>query len=125
MRVFLSIYSDIGNCRFEDLQKKEDQVIEFIQLWVGMKPAARALVQDGVIPGFVLLNFPVNRHIRSDFPQVFVVSARSATSDDDFYRRKIVTARFYAEHYLPRSSGHFSSIRPGSGTIMALDEEQF
>ncbi len=54
-----------------------------------------------------------------------VASARSTTSDDDFYRSKIITARFYAEHYLPRSSGHFSSIRAGSGTIMALDEEQF
>ena len=53
--------------------------------------------------------------------------SRSMTTENlpGMSRSKIITARFYAEHYLPRSSGHFSSIRAGSGTIMALDEEQF
>ena len=50
---------------------------------------------------------------------------KSASSGDEFYRSKIVTARFYAEHYLPRTAGHFSAIRAGSGSIMALGAEQF
>ncbi|MCY3750923.1 MAG: acyl-CoA dehydrogenase [Gammaproteobacteria bacterium] len=54
-----------------------------------------------------------------------IAAQKSASSDDEFYRSKIVTARFYAEHYLPRTGGHFSAIRAGSGTIMALDEGQF
>ena len=54
-----------------------------------------------------------------------VAAQKSASSDDDFYRSKIVTARFYAEHYLPRTSGYFSTIRAGSESIMAMDEEQF
>ena len=54
-----------------------------------------------------------------------IAAQKSASSDDEFYRSKIVTARFYAEHYLPRTAGHFSAIRAGSGTIMALDEGQF
>ena len=54
-----------------------------------------------------------------------IATAKSDASDGEFYRNKIITARFYAEHYLPRSSGHFSSILAGSESIMALDEEQF
>lgn len=54
-----------------------------------------------------------------------IAAQKSASSDDGFYRSKIVTARFYAEHYLPRTAGHFSAIRAGSGSIMALDEGQF
>ena len=54
-----------------------------------------------------------------------IAAQKSASTDDGFYRSKIVTARFYAEHYLPRTAGHFSAIRAGSGSIMALDEGQF
>ena len=54
-----------------------------------------------------------------------IAAQKSASSDDEFYRSKLVTARFYAEHYLPRTGGHFSAIRAGSGSIMALEEEQF
>ena len=54
-----------------------------------------------------------------------IAAQKFASSGDEFYRSKIVTARFYAEHYLPRTGGHFSAIRAGSGSIMALDEEQF
>ena len=31
-----------------------------------------------------------------------IATEKSASSSDDFYRSKIVTARFYAEHYLPK-----------------------
>ena len=54
-----------------------------------------------------------------------VAAQKTASSGDDFCRSKIVTARFYAEHYLPRTGGHFAAIRAGSGSIMALGEEQF
>ena len=54
-----------------------------------------------------------------------IAAGKSASSDDDFYRSKIVTARFYAEHYLSRTGAHFSTIRAGSESIMALDEGQF
>ena len=54
-----------------------------------------------------------------------IATEKSAASNDDFYRSKIVTARFYAEHYLPRCGAHFAAIRAGSGSIMALGEEHF
>ena len=54
-----------------------------------------------------------------------IAAQKSVSSGDEFYRSKIVTARFYAEHYLPRTAGHFTAIRAGSESIMALDEQQF
>ena len=54
-----------------------------------------------------------------------IATEKSNSSSDEFYRSKIVTARFYAEHYLPRTSGCFSTIRAGSESIMALEAEQF
>lgn len=43
----------------------------------------------------------------------------------DFYRNKILTAHFFAEHVLPRTSGYMSAILAGHESIMALPEEQF
>ena len=50
----------------------------------------------------------------------------NAGSDDgDFYEAKIVTARFYAEHYLPRTAAYLETIMAGSDSVMALAEDQF
>ena len=49
----------------------------------------------------------------------------SATNDRDFYQSKIVTARFYAEHLLPRCSYYLQVMESGSDTVMALDEKYF
>ncbi|MFT5134047.1 MAG: hypothetical protein ACI9SC_002520, partial [Gammaproteobacteria bacterium] len=50
----------------------------------------------------------------------------NADADDiNFYESKIVTARFYSEHYLPRARAYLGSIIAGSESIMALAAEQF
>jgi alkylation response protein AidB-like acyl-CoA dehydrogenase len=45
--------------------------------------------------------------------------------DMDFYRGKIVTARFYAEHILPQAAGLVSAVTGGSSSVLALTEAQF
>lgn len=40
-----------------------------------------------------------------------------------FYQAKIDTARFYMQRLLPQSSGLFSAILTGAGSIMAFDDE--
>lgn len=45
--------------------------------------------------------------------------------DADFYRAKIATARFYAEHILPQSAGLASAVTGGSSSVLALSEAQF
>jgi alkylation response protein AidB-like acyl-CoA dehydrogenase len=57
------------------------------------------------------------------------LAARSALADGaegkDFLNAKIITARFYAEHILPRSASLKAASMAGAGTIMAMDEAAF
>jgi acyl-CoA dehydrogenase len=49
----------------------------------------------------------------------------AGSSDDDFYRGKITTAQFFAEHFLPRATAHLATIKAGADTVMALDVDMF
>ncbi len=46
-------------------------------------------------------------------------------SDKAFYQAKLITARFYAQHIMPRSAGYFEAATAGSESIMALPESSF
>ncbi|MCZ6470939.1 MAG: acyl-CoA dehydrogenase [Gammaproteobacteria bacterium] len=48
-----------------------------------------------------------------------------AGAEDEFYRNKIKTATFYAEHILPRCEGLKYSVRAGSGSIMSIAIDDF
>ena len=45
--------------------------------------------------------------------------------DDDFYEAKLVTARYYADHVLPKAIGLKHEITAGGRSTLALDERQF
>jgi hypothetical protein len=45
--------------------------------------------------------------------------------DASFLRAKLVTARFYCEHLLPRTSACLAAIQAGPDSMMALQVEQF
>lgn len=49
----------------------------------------------------------------------------SGTTDPDFYKTKIATARFFADHLLPRSAYHLEVMQTGGEAVMALDEKFF
>ena len=46
-------------------------------------------------------------------------------ADRDFLEAKLVTARFYAEHELPRSAQLAHEVTLGSGSVLALEPEKF
>jgi len=46
-------------------------------------------------------------------------------SDEAFLTAKLVTARFYFEHLLPRADSCLTTIQAGSDSMMALKEDQF
>ncbi|AYH44244.1 acyl-CoA dehydrogenase [Azoarcus sp. DN11] len=56
-----------------------------------------------------------------------LVSARRLAegSDDDFYKAKLVTARFYADHVLSQASGLSYAVVNGAAGALELDEAQF
>jgi hypothetical protein len=45
--------------------------------------------------------------------------------DREFLEAKLATARFYAEHYLPRARSYLETVQAGAGSVMALRAEQF
>ena len=45
--------------------------------------------------------------------------------DDPFYAAKLVTARFYADHVLPKAVGFAHEVTAGGATTMGLKDEQF
>jgi acyl-CoA dehydrogenase len=49
----------------------------------------------------------------------------TGSQEFDFYRAKIATARFFAEHLLPRAQSYKHAIVHGSASVLALEESQF
>ncbi|WP_221801188.1 acyl-CoA dehydrogenase [Oceanobacter mangrovi] len=45
--------------------------------------------------------------------------------DPEFYGAKLATAQFFCEHLLPRQASHALTLMAGSGSVMALSNEQF
>jgi butyryl-CoA dehydrogenase len=45
--------------------------------------------------------------------------------EDAFYKAKLGTARFFMERMLPQTSGLFSSLMAGGGSLMDFAEEDF
>ncbi|HAS51996.1 MAG TPA: acyl-CoA dehydrogenase [Gammaproteobacteria bacterium] len=55
-----------------------------------------------------------------------VALGKLATGEDPvFHEAKIITARFYAEHVLPKAGALLRSVQQGGASTMALTEEQF
>jgi len=49
----------------------------------------------------------------------------AGNDDEPFLKAKQVTAQFYFEHLLPRTLSYLATVKSGSGSMMALDVEQF
>ena len=57
-----------------------------------------------------------------------LISQQKLTAGDgdaSFYKAKIATARFFADHFLTQAAGIGASITDGSAGVLALDIEQF
>ncbi len=52
-------------------------------------------------------------------------SLEAGIGDSTFLQTKLVTARFYHKHLMPRADGYLQAILAGSEEIMALAEEQW
>ncbi len=54
-----------------------------------------------------------------------IANGKLTGNDAEFYRTKIATARFYAEHVLPQSAGLAAAVTGGSASVLGLSEDQF
>ncbi|WP_375201118.1 acyl-CoA dehydrogenase C-terminal domain-containing protein [Hyphococcus sp.] len=59
----------------------------------------------------------------------WALSAKAALekkdSGDDFYKNKLITAKYFVDRILPERSAHLAKIKSGSEAMMALDAEAF
>jgi alkylation response protein AidB-like acyl-CoA dehydrogenase len=53
------------------------------------------------------------------------LAAGKASGDDSFYKAKIATARFYADHVLVQAPALRNTVVNGAAGVMALSEDQF
>lgn len=51
--------------------------------------------------------------------------AEDSAYDASFLNAKVATARFYAEHYLPRVEQHAQTLMTGLDAVFVLDDDQF
>ena len=45
--------------------------------------------------------------------------------DQNFYKAKITTARFFGDHVLSQAPGLSATVAQGAASVMALTDEQF
>jgi 3-(methylthio)propanoyl-CoA dehydrogenase len=53
------------------------------------------------------------------------LAAGASGPDRDFYRAKLLTARFYAEQFLPLATAHLRAVQAGPDTLLAITDDQF
>ena len=53
------------------------------------------------------------------------VALAAGTTEEEFYKAKLTTARFYFSRILPRTKSHAATMVAGSDTLMDLDAEHF
>jgi 3-(methylthio)propanoyl-CoA dehydrogenase len=80
------------------------------------------------LAGLVLCGWQMARAASIAAGQLLEVSAggaNEASTDTEFLKAKIATARFYADHILSRASGIRSSVVDGASGVLAMAEAQF
>jgi len=120
---------DLGQAMSEDLTAIGEGLREAIRAlaeatdWMKASPdpnAAMAVSVDYLmLAGYVCGGWQMARAARVAHNKLM------AGQDPVFHQAKLITARFYAEHVLPRASALLHSIQNGGASIMALTEEQF
>jgi len=49
----------------------------------------------------------------------------NGTTDEEFYKNKIITGRYYMERHLPETALRLERIKAGGETMMALSDDAF
>ncbi len=74
----------------------------------------------GAVPYLMLWGYTVGGWQMARAAQIAVQKA-----GDPFYDAKLVTARYYADHVLPKAIGYKHEIVAGGPSTLALDDEHF
>ncbi len=72
-----------------------------------------------MLSGYICLAY-----LWADMARVAAQALASDTEEQDFYRGKLETARFFYQRILPRADLHLNLIRSGSSNLMTIDSAQ-
>lgn len=119
------VLSDMSD--FDDLTQFRDELTTAIQglvdtsTWLGERLAAGQI--DDALAGASPYLTQFGTVIGGWLMAVSAVAAERAPADypADFLRQKVVTARFYGEHLLPKANGLVETIKAGNELLAAAD----
>jgi alkylation response protein AidB-like acyl-CoA dehydrogenase len=88
-------------------------------------PRDAGAASAGAVPYLKLFGTVAGGH--QMFRAALVAKARldAGSTEYDFYRAKLATARFYAEHIMPLAHAFRVAVTEGSPAVLALEEAQF
>ncbi len=99
-----------------------DEATAYVLNIFGQNPRA---VAAGSVPYLMLLGTVCGGWQMARAALVAQKKLSAANADGSFYQAKIATARFYADHLLPRSVSYRHEILNGAASTLRLDEGQF
>ncbi len=98
------------------------QVVEYVAST--MKADIKA-VFAGSVPYLKMAGVVLGGWQMARAAQIAQQKLASGEGDASFYKAKIATARFFADHYLSTATGSRDAIVEGSAGVLALTEDQF
>ena len=98
------------------------ECVEFILAHAGKEPR---VAFAGAVPFLKLMGITCGGWQMGRAMLVAEAKLAAQQGDARFYTAKIATARFFGDHVLSQAKGLRDAVVNGSGTVMALDEEQF
>ncbi|MCB1907974.1 MAG: acyl-CoA dehydrogenase [Rhodocyclaceae bacterium] len=92
---------------------------------VGNYGSAVKSVHVGAVPFLKLLGIVAGGWQMARAARIASQRLADGAGDADFYRAKVITARFYADHVLSEAGGLAHAVTAGAEAALALDEAQF
>ncbi|MBH3431211.1 acyl-CoA dehydrogenase [Pseudomonas alkylphenolica] len=96
--------------------------VEFIVSHFATQPARAAA---GAVPLLELLGIVAGGWQMARSALVAQRQLKAGSSDQDFYRGKLLTARFYADHLLPQVESLSRVVVQGADAVLQMDDGQF
>ena len=117
--------SDADIAPILDAQKRANAALRAATEWM-LDPANNDINRKfaGAVPFLHLTGTVVGGWLMARSALAAANGAAGGVSPE-FLETKRITARFYAEHILPRAEMHLATIRDGGDSVMALAEDRF
>jgi acyl-CoA dehydrogenase len=116
--------ADIGAIRTR-LAEARETLQQATQWLVDTAPNDPQQMAASAVPFLKLCGIVLGGIVMARAALIAITRLRAGEGDTDFYRTKLHTARFYAEHVLPQAAAFALTVTQGATATLALDEAHF